>query len=66
MKIKEEFCDWRRELDNLYYAGRYDDISKRNQKFIENMKFKVRKTGYVLTERQAKRIKKIHDSYLSD
>ncbi len=66
MKIKEEFYDWSRKLDDLYYAGRYDDISKWNQKFIENMKFKVRKNGYVLTERQAKRIKKIHDSYLGD
>lgn len=48
-------------LDSLYDSPHFSTFSKSDQRFIENMKFKVHKTGYILSLKQNSRVDKIGD-----
>lgn len=48
-------------LDSLYDSPHFDTFSKRDQRFIENIKYKVHKTGYILSLKQNSRVDKIFD-----
>ena len=53
-------------LDCLYDSPHFNTFSKRDQRFIENMKFKVHKTGYILSLKQKSRVEKIFEQNFSD
>ena len=49
-------------LDALYDSPHFETFSKRDQRFIENIKYKVDKTGYILSLKQNSRVDKIFES----
>ncbi len=53
-------------LDALYDSPHFDTFSKSDQRFIENMKFKVDKTGYILSLKQQSRVDKFFDKYFGE
>ncbi len=48
-------------LDSLYDSPHFETFSKRDQRFIEDIKYKVDKTGYILSLKQKSRVDKIFE-----